>query len=165
VLPGHITGPGWDFIGPCGNKDPQQFAAIARGEKIYIPNFGMECLHNVHADDVAQVFQNAIIHRNQALGESFHAVAPEATTMRGLGEKMFLYFGKEPNIEYLPWKEWCERRRDSQFITSTQDHVFHSDNCSIEKGERLIGYRPRYTIFQAVCEGVESYIERGVIKI
>lgn len=165
VLPGHITGPGWDCIGPCGNKDPQQFAKIARGEKILIANFGMECLHNVHADDVAQIFQNAIIHRNQALGESFHAVAPEATTMRGLAEKMFLYFGKEPNIEYLLWKEWCEATKAPNFIASTEDHVMHSDNCSIEKAVRLIEYKPRYTIFQAVCECVNSYIERGVIKI
>jgi nucleoside-diphosphate-sugar epimerase len=165
VRPGHITGPGWDFINPCGNKDQQVFGKIGRGEKIYIANFGMECLHHVHADDVAQVFHKSIIHRNQALGESFHAVAPAAITMRGLGEKMYLWFGREPNIEYLPWKEWCAKIGDPQFIASTQDHVLRSDNYTIEKAERLIGYRPRYTIFQAVCEGVVSLIDRGEIGV
>lgn len=165
VMPGHITGPGWDFINPCGNKDQQVFGKIGRGEKIYIANFGMECLHHVHADDVAQVFEKSIIHRNQALGESFHAVAPTAITMRGLAEKMYLWFGKEPSIEYLPWKEWCAKIGDPQFIASTQDHVLHSDNYSIAKAERLIEYKPRYTIFQAVCEGVVSLINRGVIEV
>jgi len=165
VRPGHITGPGWDFINPCGNKDQQVFGKIGRGEKIYIANFGMECLHHVHADDVAQVFHKSIIHRTQALGEAFHATAPAAITMRGLGEKMYLWFGKEPNIEYLPWKEWCAKINNPQFIASTEEHVLHSDNYSIAKGERLIDYRPRYTIFQAVCEGVVSLIDRGVITV
>jgi nucleoside-diphosphate-sugar epimerase len=165
VMPGHITGPGWDFINPCGNLDPQVFGKIGRGEKIYIVNFGMECLHNVHADDVAQVFHKAILHRNQALGESFHAVAPAAVTMRGIAEKMFLWFGKDPNIEYLPWKEWCQCIKDPGFIASTENHVRHSDNYSIEKARRLIDYQPRYTIFQAMCEGVTSMIERKVISL
>ena len=165
VRPGHITGPGWDFINPCGNKDQQVFGQIGRGEKIYIANFGMECLHHVHADDVAQVFHKSIIHRNQAVGEAFHATAPAAITMRGLGEKMYLWFGKKPNIEYLPWKEWCTKIANPQFITSTEEHVLHSDNYSIALAEKLIDYKPRYTIFQAVCEGVLSLIDRGVITV
>lgn len=165
VRPGHITGPGWDFINPCGNKDQQVFGQIGRGEKIYIANFGMECLHHVHADDVAQVFHKSIIHRNQALGEAFHATAPAAITMRGLAEKLYLWFGKEANIEYLPWKEWCAKINNPQFIASTEEHVLHSDNYSIALAQKLIDYQPRYTIFQAVCEGVRSLIDRGVITV
>jgi len=165
VRPGHITGPGWDFINPCGNKDQQVFGQIGRGEKIYIANFGMECLHHVHADDVAQVFHKSIIHRNQALGEAFHATAPAAITMRGLAEKLYLWFGKDVNIEYLPWKEWSAKINNPQFIASTEEHVLHSDNYSIALAQRLIDYQPRYTIFQAVCEGVRSLIDRGVIKV
>jgi nucleoside-diphosphate-sugar epimerase len=165
VMPGHITGPGWNFINPCGNLDPQVFGKIGRGEKIFIADFGMECLHNVHADDVAQVFMNSVLYRKQALGESFHATAEHATTMRGIAEMMFLWFGKEPNIECLPWDEWRKAIKDPGFIRSTQDHVLHSDNYSVEKAARLIGYKPRYTIFQAMCEGVLSMIERGVIQV
>lgn len=165
IMPGHITGPGWNFINPCGNLDPMVFQRIGRGETIYLPNFGMETLHNVHADDVAQVFMNAILYRNRALGESFHAAAPTAITMRGIAEKMFMWFGQEPNIEYLPWKEWCERTADKGFIASTENHVRHSDNYSIAKAKALLNYQPRYTIFQAMCEGVESMIARGVISV
>lgn len=165
IMPGHITGPGWNFINPCGNLDPTVFQRIGRGETIYLPNFGMETLHNVHADDVAQVFMNAILYSNRALGESFHAAAPAATTMRGIAEKMFMWFGQEPNIEYLPWKEWCEKTADKGFIASTENHVRHSDNYSIAKAKALLNYQPRYTIFQAMCEGVESMIARGIISV
>lgn len=165
VMPGHITGPGWNFINPCGNLDPMVFQRIGRGQKIWLPNFGMETLHNVHADDVAQVFANAIRYRNRALGESFHAAAPAAVTMRGIAEKMYMWFGRTPDIEYLPWKEWCEKTADKGFISSTENHVRHSDNYSIEKARTLLNYQPRYTIFQAMCEGVESMLARGVISI
>ena len=165
VMPGHITGPGWTCINPSGNLDPQVFGRIARGEEIYIPHFGMETVHHVHADDVAQVFMQAIIHRNNALGESFHAVSPYAMTLKGYAEAMFLWFGKEPNLKFLPWKEWCETIKDEAFIASTYNHVAHSDNYSVEKGRRLIDYNPRYSILQAVYESVTKMIENGTIKI
>ena len=105
VMPGHITGPGWNCINPTGNFDPEIFGKIGRGEKIYIPHFGMECVHHVHADDVAQVFFRAISRRREALDQDFLAVAPRAMTLRGFAEAMYAWFGKEPDIEYLPWED------------------------------------------------------------
>lgn len=165
VMPGHITGPGWNPINPCGNLDPMVFQTIGRGEKIMLPNMGMETVHHVHAEDVAQVFFNATVHRGQALGESFHAVAPHAMTLLGYAEAMFAWFGKTPNYDFLPWKEWCEYTKTQSFINSTYSHVAHSDNYSIEKGRRLIDYQPRYTIMQAVEEAVGSMLERKVITV
>lgn len=165
VMPGHITGPGWNFIGPCGNLDPMVFQKIGRGEKIVLANAGMECIHNVHAEDVAQVFMKSILYRNQALGESFHAVAPFAMTMLGAAEGMFEYFGQQANIDFLPWEEWKVYTKDQGFINSTYSHVYHSDNYSIEKGRRLLGYNPRYTILEAMQDGVRRMIETGVISI
>lgn len=165
ILPGHITGPGWNYINPTGNLDPMVFQRIGRGEKIILPNLGMETVHHVHADDVAQVFQNAILYRGQALGESFHAVAPHAMTLLGFAEAMYAWFGRTPDIDFLPWEKWCEYRADPGFIKSTHDHLYHSDNYSLEKGRRMINYNPRYTILQAVEESVNSMIERGVITV
>lgn len=165
VMPGHITGAGWNCINPTGNLDPMIFQKIGRGEEIMIPHMGMETIHHVHADDVAQVFMNAIIHRGQAIGESFHAVAPYAMTLIGFAEAMYDWFGTERKISFLPWKEWCEYTAAENFIKSTYSHVAHSDNYSIEKGRRLIGYQPRYTILQAVEESVLSMIERKIIEI
>lgn len=165
VMPGHITGPGWTCINPTGNFDPEIFGKIGRGETIYIPHFGMECVHHVHADDVAQVFFRAIQRRTAALDQDFLAVAPQAMTLRGFAESMYAWFGKEPNIAYLPWEAWKKTAGSQAFINSTYSHLAHSDNYSCEKARRILGYAPRYTILQAVCECVSSMIARGVINV
>jgi len=165
VLPGHITGPGWACINPCGNFDPQVFGRIARGEEIAIPHFGRETVHHVHADDVAQVFQQAITHRKQAVGESFHAVSPQALSLAGFADAMYRWFGRTPNVRFLPWQEWCVVTRDEETIRTTYGHLMHSNVYSIEKGEKLIGYRPRYSSLQAVCECVDRLIANRVISV
>lgn len=165
ILPGHLTGPGWVCINPAGNLDPMVFQKIGRGEEIALPHLGMETVHHAHADDVAQVFMKAILYRGQALGESFHATAPYAMTLRGYAEAMYRWFGHEPKIKYLPWKEWCEYTAVESYINSTWSHLTHSDNYSIEKARRLLHYEPRYTIMQAVEECVASMIERGDITL
>ena len=165
VMPGHITGPGWNCINPTGNFDPEIFGKIGRGERIYLPHFGMECVHHVHADDVAQVFFRAIQRRTAALDQDFLAVAPQAMTLRGFAEAMYAWFGKEPDIEYLPWEAWQKTAASQAFINSTYSHLMHSDNYSCEKARRILGYAPRYTILQAVCECVSSMLARGVINI
>lgn len=165
IMPGHLTGPGWTCINPTGNLDPLVFQKIGRGEEIALPHVGMETVHHAHVDDVAQVFMKAITHRGQALGESFHAAAPYAMTLRGFAEEVYRWFGKEPNIKYLPWNDWCEYTAVESYINSTWSHVTHSDNYSIEKAKRLLEYRPRYTIMQAVEECVSSMLERNIISI
>ncbi len=50
--PGHIVGPGWPPINPAGHVNPEVFSSIARNEELALPNFGLEMLHHVHADDV-----------------------------------------------------------------------------------------------------------------
>ena len=86
IHPGHITGPGWIPINPAGNLDLGVFQDLADGNKVTLPNLGMETLQHVHAADVAGVFVEAIAHRSVSVGESFHAVASGAMTLRGYAE-------------------------------------------------------------------------------
>src|SRR5690606_19106553 len=104
--PGHIVGVGWDPIGPTGNRDVSAFRKLARGEELALPNLGMETLHHVHADDVAQIFMQAMHHWSAAAGESFHAVSPGALTLRGYAEAVAGWFGKEARLRFLAWEEW-----------------------------------------------------------
>src|SRR5580704_1885626 len=67
--PGHLVGPGWFPINPAGNFNPEVFAALAAGDEVLLPNLGMETVHHVHADDVAQAFVLAVARREAALGE------------------------------------------------------------------------------------------------
>ena len=58
--PGHIVGRGWAPVNPQGNFNPAVFSALARGEELALPNLGLETVHHVHADDVAQAFVLAL---------------------------------------------------------------------------------------------------------
>jgi nucleoside-diphosphate-sugar epimerase len=165
ILPGQISGAGWNIINPTGNIDPMIFQRIARGQEIALPSkLGMETLHHVHADDVAQVFMNSVTHRSQALGESFHAVSAESITLLGYANAMYRWFGKEPKISCLSWDEWCSHTNNEELCKATYLHIARSGSYSIEKGKRLIEYSPRHTILEAITESVTSMTERGVIK-
>ncbi len=94
VLPGHIVGPGWVPLDPLGTRSLDVYGKLARGEELLMPHQGLETLHHVHADDVAQAFMKAIANRNTSVGESFHAVSPAAMTMRGYAESLAAWFGQ-----------------------------------------------------------------------
>jgi nucleoside-diphosphate-sugar epimerase len=66
--PGHIVGPGWAPVNPAGNFDPGVFERLYRGDELDLPNFGMETVHHVHADDVAQAFVLALLNWSVAAG-------------------------------------------------------------------------------------------------
>jgi len=164
VHPGHIVGPGWVPLNPAGHFSPGVFSTLALGGRLCLPNFGLETVHHVHADDVAQVFFRAIASRSAAIGESFHAVSPAAMTLRGYAERMARWFGREPNLAYLSWEEW-KKTASPEEIAATYDHIAHSPNCSIEKAQRLLGYSPRYGSFEAVCESVEWLVRNGIVRV
>jgi nucleoside-diphosphate-sugar epimerase len=151
--PGHIVGPGWAPLNPAGHFNPQVFTRLASGEELALPNLGMETVHHVHADDVAQSFQQAMRHRGQAVGESFHVVSPAALTLRGYAEAVAAWFGQPARLRFVPWPEW-KTQVSEQEASATWDHIAHSPNCSIAKAQRLLNYQPRYSSLQGVFEAV-----------
>jgi nucleoside-diphosphate-sugar epimerase len=162
--PGHIVGPGWTPVNPAGHFNPQVFSDLATGAEVALPNFGMETLHHVHADDVAQSFVRAIARPHSSIGESFHVASPTAWTLRGYAEHMAGWFGRSARLRFLPWEEWRQgvSERDA---TVTMDHLSHSPNCSIEKARQTIGYAPRYGSMEAVQESVSWLVQKGVVRI
>jgi len=162
--PGHIVGPGWLPINPAGNANPAVFEKLARGEQLALPNLGLETLHHVHADDVAQAFLLALANWSAAVGESFHVVSPAALTLRGYAESVAAHFGQPARLTFLPWEEW-RAAVSSEEAAATWDHISHSPNCSIAKAQRLLDYRPRYTSLQAVFEALDWLIQNGKVRI
>src|SRR5919107_200953 len=104
--PGHIVGPGWAPVNPAGNFDLTVFELLARGEELALPNLGMETVHHVHADDVAQAFMRSLDSWSVAVGESFHVVSPAALTLRGYAEAVAGWFEAPARLRFLPWEEW-----------------------------------------------------------
>ncbi|MBB2687513.1 UNVERIFIED_ORG: nucleoside-diphosphate-sugar epimerase [Rhizobium etli] len=163
IHPGHIVGTGWAPLNPAGNFNLEVFSTLARGETLTLPNFGLETVHHVHADDVAAMFMDAIAHWNASIGESFHAVAEQALTLRGYAEAMSRWFGREPRLTFAPFDAWAEGQT-AEDAEATWEHIARSPNCSIAKARRLLGYAPRYTSLQAVQESVGWLVGQGRIK-
>lgn len=163
LQPGHIVGPGWMPINPAGNLDPNVFSKLATGQEVTLPNLGMETLHHVHADDVAQSFTQAMANRSTSIGEAFHVVSPAALTLRGYAETVASWFGRKANLSYLGWEPWKETVTP-EYAAQTWDHIAHSPNASIGKAQRLIGYQPRYSSLQAIREAVDWLVGQGVVK-
>jgi nucleoside-diphosphate-sugar epimerase len=158
--PGHISGPGWVPINPAGNLSLEVYRRLASGEQVALPNLGLETLHHVHADDVAQSFTAAMASRSVALGESFHVVSPAALTLRGYAEAVAGWYGREADLTFLPWEEW-RATVDPDAAAATWDHIAHSPNCGITKAVRLLDFRPRYTSLQAIREALDWLITQG----
>lgn len=156
--PGHIVGPGWVPLNPAGHFNPEVFVKLARGEELALPNLGMETVHHVHADDVAQAFMRALANWSSAVGESFHVVSPAALTLRGYAEAAATWFGRTARLRFLPWEMWSAGVSEEE-ARATWDHIAHSPNCSIDKARRLIGYQPRYSSLQGVREAVDWLIQ------
>jgi len=161
--PGHIVGRGWAPLNPAGNFSLGVFASLARGERLVVPNLGLETVHHVHADDVAQIFCRAIENRAAAVGESFHVVSAAALSLRGYAERVAQWFGKKAQLEFAPWEQW-RASVSAEDAAATWDHISHSPCISIEKSRRLLGYEPRYESLPAVFESLEWLIEHGKLK-
>jgi nucleoside-diphosphate-sugar epimerase len=160
--PGHLVGPGWAPVNPAGNFNPEVFSRLRQGRQIQLPNIGMETVHHVHADDVAQCFVKAIERRRAALGEAFHVVSPAALTLRGYAERVSEWFGHSAQPQFLPWEEWRQGVTEREAAV-TWDHISHSPNCSIAKARTRLGYEPRYRSLEAVRESLDWLIEQGVV--
>ena len=161
--PGHIVGPGWAPLNPAGHFNPEAFSTLAQGRVLTLPNFGLETVHHVHADDVAQMFMRAIATRSAAIGEAFHTVSPRAVSLRGYAEAVAAWFGQPARLEFEPWPVWKEKQ-PAEDAAATWEHISRSPSASIEKAQRLLGYAPRYTSFEAVFESLEWLVEAGIVK-
>ncbi|MFP5076210.1 NAD-dependent epimerase/dehydratase family protein [Rhizobium sp. YIM 134829] len=163
IHPGHIVGPGWAPLNPQGNFNTAVFSQLARGEALLLPNFGLETVHHVHAEDVARLFMAAIASRSTAIGESFHAVSDKALTLRGYAESMARWFGHQPKLDFLPYAQWAETQSEED-AKATWEHIARSPNCSMDKARRLLGFTPRHSSLDAVTEAVSWLIDKGQVE-
>lgn len=156
--PGHIVGPGWAPVNPAGNFNNAVFERLARGEQLALPNFGLETVHHVHADDVAQAFVLALEDRDRSVGEAFHVVSDRALTLRGYAETVAGWFGRLAQLSFSPFDDWAkdQAREDA---AATRDHIAHSPSISTAKITAALGYKPAYTSLDAVYEALEWLVE------
>lgn len=157
--PGHISGPGWPVITPAGNLDPAAWTALATGRPLALPDHGLGVLHHVHADDVAQAFERALS-RPTAIGASFHVVAEQAMTQRGLAAGVAQWFGREAVLDFVDWAEFI-RRAGPEHAEVTREHTFRSITASITLAREVLQYAPRYSSLEALHEALAWLVAHG----
>ncbi|MDQ6752967.1 MAG: NAD-dependent epimerase/dehydratase family protein [Actinomycetota bacterium] len=162
--PGHISGPGWPVVNPAGNFSLKVWRQLAAGETVTLPNFGLETVHHVHPDDVAQAFQLALQSPSAAAGESFHVVSGRAITLRGFAEAVAGWFGRRADLRFVPFDQF-RRETAPEHANATWEHISRSPSMSIGKAQRLLGYAPRYTSLQAVAEAVHWLQRDGQLDL
>jgi nucleoside-diphosphate-sugar epimerase len=160
--PGHITGP-WPSVTPAGNLDLDVWRKLARGEPLPLPDLGLGVLHHVHADDVAQAFERALV-RPAAIGSSFHVTSEQAMTLRGLAAGVSRWFGREPVIDLVSWAEF-EQSIGAEQAGVSREHVARSIAASIERAHDVLGYRPRYSSLEALRESLVWLAANGHVDL
>ncbi len=161
--PGHISGPGWPVITPAGNLDSSVWTTLASGQPLPLPDHGLGVLNHVHADDVAQAFELALT-RPEAIGSSFHVVAAQSMTLRGLAAGVAAWFGREPNLDFVDWPEF-ERRVGAENAEVTREHTFRNLTASIERARHVLGYQPRFTSLDALHEALRWLAAHGEVSV
>ena len=162
--PGHIVGPGWHPIGPLGNVDAAVWQQLSAGQPIDVPGIGTEFLHHVHADDVAQAFEAAVVHRDAATGEDFNIVAPSALNVRGYAQIAASWFGQTVELRSVTWDEFRNSTTEEAF-ESSWEHLVRDHYCSIDKARTLLGYNPQYEPEDAVLESVRWLIDHDQLDV
>ncbi|MBG6237359.1 nucleoside-diphosphate-sugar epimerase [Mycetocola sp. CAN_C7] len=158
--PGHITGPGWPMVNAAANFDVEVWEKLAAGATVTVPNLGLETVHHVHADDVAQCFERAVARPDVAAGKSYHVVSERSMTLRGIAETAAGWFGQEAALEYLPLDAFLETLSEED-AAATSDHVTRSPSMSIAAAVSDLGYSPEYTSAEAIADGLRWLIDNG----
>jgi nucleoside-diphosphate-sugar epimerase len=151
VHPGHISGKEWQPINPQGNLDISVFDKIKKGEEIVLPFLGLNTVQHIHAYDLAQIIYACIQKQDISGGEAFIAVAERAMTLRAICEELYAHYGQKPNLRYVEWEEFVKIVGERQ-ADITMDHVFHSPCCTVEKAEKVLGVKMKYSIMDIFYE-------------
>ena len=158
--PGHIVGEGWVPTSPLGVNEAEVFSRIARGEVLTLPNLGLETLHHVHADDLAQWIICAMENRAASVGEVFNAVSAQAVTLRGYAEAVYGRFGRTPKLAFQAVGEWLAAMAP-ELAEGAWRHVRRRSSHSIGKSVQRPGNRPRYTSLEAIRQSVMALVADG----
>ena len=160
--PGHIVGSGWIPLNPQGHFNLDVFRAIKVGEQITLPDTGLQTFHHVHAADVAGLAIACIEQREKSRSQNYMTTSRRAVTLRGFAEEIYCRYGKTPNIKYIPYPEFIAALSELDAAQS-EEHISRSPCVSMEKAWGELGFRPKYSSFDAVFESLSTLEQMGVL--
>ncbi len=161
--PGHIVGKGWPCLNPQGNFNMNVFQTIIDNQPLILPNLGMETVHHVHADDIAQLMELSINNPKNSIGECFHVTSEKAISLRHYAEAVYSWFNYKPTLEFKSLSEMASYISPNDLF-QTQEHISRSPCVSIEKARSRLGYHPKYTSLDACQDSLEWMIQNGKLR-
>lgn len=160
-LPG--TRAGWPVINPAGNLDPAVWTRLATGQPVTLPDHGLGVLNHVHADDVAQAFE-LVLSRPAAAGVSFHVVAAQAMTLRGLAAGVAAWFGREPVLQFADCAEFT-RRAGPEHAEAIREHTFRGIAAQHRPGQADARLRAAIQLTGGLYEALAWLVADGQVDV
>lgn len=108
-------------------------------------------------------FPAAVILPGQISGPGWTIMNPWANKTASVFQK--IVDGREPDIGFLPWDEWCAYTGDPAETDDTQHHIARRGYFDLEMEKRLLGFEPKCTAPETIGIAVQSYIGRGLIRV
>lgn len=161
IHPGHISGRYWLPIDPQGSINGLDvYKKLATEQPVHLPNNGLDALHHVHADDVAQLFALAIANPDKSIGQAFSAVSPYGMTLKGCCRAIAKKFGKTGNICFVSPDELKKEMGEKPFAI-TLSHLNESVIASPQKAQKILGFKPAYTTEEIYSDFLDYQMEIG----
>ncbi len=160
------------ILGPADRENLLFFNLVARGFLLSVPG-GPRPLSMVDVDDVAS-FLILLATRAEALGQAFF-VAHSNTTLEQLQDCVAEALGRKTRrLSIHPWvlrmlgaladgASWISGKHLPLNRKLVRQLLAPAWTCSGEKAERILGYRPRWSIPDSIRRSVAWYVERGWI--
>lgn len=162
IHPGHIVGRGWIPLNPLGNFNIDVFRKIASGERILLPDGGVRTVHHVHAFDVARLIEACIEAPTITNGEAFFSVCARALTQFGYAMEMYRYFGTTAKFDFIEMHRFFDSLSEVDRLQSAE-HLLRSPCASMEKARTLLGFEPKFSAMEAVCDALDFLREVGYL--
>ncbi|MFF7640130.1 NAD-dependent epimerase/dehydratase family protein [Streptomyces canus] len=165
--PGHIVGPGRHPIGPLGSLDPAVWYTLSAGQSLKVPGSGVELMHHVHADDVAQPFERAVEQRDAAAGRGCGRGLHPRGAHRAERARVRPYRGRLVRSDRVAGAGdlgGVPQNPAPEHAEASWEHLHRSQCLTIKTARTLLGYAPRYEPEAAVLESVRRLIDHGELK-
>jgi len=116
------------------------FARLSQGHRIIVPGNGLNMVHAVHVDDLANAFAAAPL-LEETMGQAYTICGPDAITLDGWVTAIGNVMSIEPEIVHASLSQYHSLSSEAQtFPYAYDDNLVYTN----EKARQTIDWSPRY---------------------
>ena len=154
IRPPYVYGPD-NYI---SSRESSFFARLSQGRQVIVPGDGLNLIHLVHVDDLAEAFALAP-DKQRAAGQAYTIAGPDMITARGFVQTIADVMGVEANIVHVEAATY--ERLDQQLYPYeySLSQVYGTD-----KARRELGWAPRFNMREGLAMTYRWWLEQGLDK-